>query len=125
MNERLRRVEALAETLAHGQRADPQPGQGSGTTSSVHQDRSVPQSVPQPSFIRDVGETPSYDTPANPQPSPSTAMSTHHSDTVLHASGDRYLTSVPNVHIPSDEEVRLHPPRFQRVLFSWESPTNN
>jgi hypothetical protein len=125
--ERLGRVEALAETLAHGRRADLQPGEESGITSNIYQDgpipQNAPQNVPQPSFIRDVGETPSYGAPVNPQPPPGPVMSTqettHHTDAILHASGERYPTSAPSVHIHNDEEVRLHPPVFQRVLFSW------
>lgn len=113
INDRLGRVEALAETLAHGQRTNLRPGEESGITSSANQDRSIPQSAPQPSLVLDAGEMPSCDAPVDPRLSVmSTQETTHRTDAILHASAERYPISGPSVHIHNDEEVRFRPPAF-------------
>ncbi|KAH0838770.1 hypothetical protein J3R83DRAFT_7145 [Lanmaoa asiatica] len=112
------RVEALAGTLAHSQRVDlhppAQPDQGTVTSSSAYEGRSIPQSVPQPSFVRNVGEMASCDAPVNPRPPSNPIMSTqettHHMDPVLHAGGDPYPTLALSVYIHHNKDGDEVPP---------------
>ena len=97
IHERLRRVEALAETLAHSERVDlhplPRPGQGTGTFG-----------VPQPSFVPNVGE-PRCDPQPPLGPTTSTQETTRDIGPILHASGEQHLISGPSVHSHPNEDV--------------------
>ena len=85
IHERLRRVEALAETLAHSQRVDPhppgQPTQGARATSS--------DSIPHPSSAQNVGETPGLDPSVDPPLGPITSTGP-----ILHSSGGQRQQAV-------------------------------
>ncbi|KAN0101116.1 hypothetical protein V8E55_001100 [Tylopilus felleus] len=94
INERLRRVEDLAETLSQNPHVDSYPAaQPAGTTSSAYPGRVIPESVSQPAFVRNVGEMPRCIDPTSPGSPPGPIIPTQeaidHSDRVFHVSGEQ------------------------------------